>query len=222
MRAGFTAAMSQWLQGSGYYVGLTSQPVNTESGVKFAKQVADILTNAVESTTEMWITSGSGSAELFQALIPYFPLADLLGSKLKQEVVTVIPVIFADEVDPAALRQRLSDFIEMAGPLTQFGPRLNLQSYGYAIIQPLLVYFQPERFAAHLPELTPDLWQKRIMRRVYLTAGMVNVAEMTVTWPEKTGFFSLGDKLADWMGTKAKIFDSTDLAAVLKLAKEQG
>jgi hypothetical protein len=168
----------------------------------------------------MWITSGLGSGELFRALVPYFPLADLLGSKLQLEVVTVIPVIYADGLDVVAIKQRLSNFIEIAGPLTQFGPRLNLQSQGSANIQPLLVYFQPGRFAAHLPELMPALWQKRVMRRIYLTAAMVNVTERTVMWPEKTGFFSIGDKLAGWMGTKAKVFDSADLPAVLKFAED--
>lgn len=216
----FTAAMSTWLKNSGYHVGLSTQPVNTKSDLEFAKGAADVFTKVLNVASPMWITSGAGSKELFQALVPYFPLADLLGSKLQLEVVTLIPVVYADELDAAAVRQKLSDFIEMAGPLTEFGPRLNLQSQGSAHIQPLLVYFRPERFAADLPVLMPELWQKRIMRRIYLTAAMVNVAESTVTWPEKTGFFSIGEKLASWMGTKAKIFDNADLAAVLKLSAE--
>jgi hypothetical protein len=58
------------------------------------------------------------------------------------------------------------------------------------------------------------------MRRIYLLAGLVNVQEQTVTWPDRTGFFSLGDKVAHLFGTKAKIFDNSDVAAVLNLASQ--
>lgn len=217
-KATFTIGMTKWLQQSGYSIGLTPQKVDTEGDLKFAEKIADVASTIITLSTSTWLTSGNGSEELFQALVPYIPYADLLGSRLDLQMVKLIPVIYADELDPHALEQRFDHFIEIAGPLTEFGPRLNFQSQGSANIFPLLVYFDQQKFAAQLPELLPFAWQKRIMRRIYLMAGLVNVPEQTVTWPERTGFFSLGDKLAHLFGTKAKIFDNSDVAAVLNLA----
>lgn len=217
-RAIFNAGMTKWLQRSGYSVGLNPQEVDTEGDLKFAEGIADAAKTVINLGTSAWITSGQGSEEFFQALVPYIPLADLLGSQLELQMARLIPVVHADGLEPRAIEERLEQFIELAGPLTEFGPRLNFQSQGVANIFPLLIYFDKQKFAAHAPELIPDLWQKRIMRRIYLMAGMVNVPEKTVTWPEKRGFFAIGDVLADWFGTKAKIFDNSDVAAVLNLA----
>ena len=149
------------------------------------------------------------------------PLCDLLGSNLKLATVNLVPVIYADKLAANEIEERFDQFIEMAGPLTEFGPRLNFQSQGVANIFPLVVYFDHKTLEQHLPEVLPDAWQKRIMRRIYLQAHLVSVPERKVIIGERTGFFAWGDKLADVLGTKTTLFESSDIDAVLLLANQK-
>lgn len=219
-KALFTRGLTRWFQQMNYGVGLSAQKVDTEKDLKFAEGLAKVATDLLNFGSSMWITGGQGSEELFQALIPYVPLCDLLGSKLQLATVTALPVIYADDLSAADIEQRFDQFIEMATPLTEFGPRLNLQSQGVANIFPLIVYFDRQNFAQHLPEVLPDAWQKRIMRRIYLQASLINVPDRTVVWGERKGFFAIGEKLADLLGTKLQVFESSDIGAVLHLANE--
>lgn len=204
-----------------YAAGLSPQKVDTEKDLKLAKGVADAAGTILSFASPMWITGGQGSEELFQALIPYLSLCDVLGSKLQLATVSLVPVIFGDELAASEIEQRFDQFIEMAGPLTEFGPRLNFQSQGVANIFPLVVYFDSHSFVTHLPEILPDAWQKRIMRRIYLQASLVSVPERKVIWGERKGFFALGEKLADILGTKLQVFEGSDIDAVLDLGKEK-
>jgi hypothetical protein len=220
-KAIFTRGLTKWFQRMNFGVGLSPQNVDTEKDLKLAEKVAGVASTLLDFGSSMWITGGQGSDALFQALIPYVPLCDLVGSNLKLNTVNLVPVIYADELPADQIEQKFDQFIEMAGPLTEFGPRLNFQSQGVANIFPLVVYFDHQTFEKHLPELLPDAWQKRIMRRIYLQASLVSVPERRVVMGERTGFFALGDKLADVLGTRTKVFDSSDIDAVLLLANEE-
>lgn len=220
-KAIFTRGLTSWFQQMKFGVGLSPQHVDAEKDLKLAEKVAGVATTLLDFGSSMWITGGQGSEELFQALIPYLPLCDLLGSNLKLATVNLIPVIYADELAASEIEQKFDQFIEMASPLTEFGPRLNFQSQGVANIFPLVVYFDNQTFESHLPEVLPDAWQKRIMRRIYLQASLVNVPARKVMLGERTGFFALGAKLADVLGTKSKVFESSDIDAVLHLANEE-
>ena len=217
----FLQGITKWFQQMKYSVGLSTQKVETEKDLKLAKGVADVAESLLSFANPMWITGGQGSEELFQALIPYLPLCDVLGSKLQLATVSLVPVIFGDDLAASEIEQRFDQFIEMAGPLTEFGPRLNFQSQGVANIFPLVVYFDSQTFDRHLPEVLPDAWQKRIMRRIYLQASLVSVPERRVVWGERKGFFALGEKLADVLGTKLQVFEDSDIDAVLHLGQEK-
>jgi hypothetical protein len=182
--------------------------------------LADTAETLFNFASSMWITGGQGSEQFFRALVPYVPLCNLLGSKIELGAVTLVPVLYADELPPAILEQRFEEFMDLAGPLTQFGPRLNLQAMGYATIFPLLIYFDSKKYSADLPEIIPDAWQKRIMRRIYLQATMVNVPDQQVEFAERKGFWSLGNKLTEAFGYKPQIFEPADIAAVIALGNE--
>lgn len=221
-RERFAVGMTRWLQKMGYNVGLDVKGFSGESGQKQAEKVLGFLTSILPASgMPAFISEGAGADGLFQALIPLLPHADIVGSKVEQGMAVVPLIVFADALAPDEIGRRFDQYLDLAEPLNEFGPRLNLQSMGQCRLFPLLIYFDPEKFAAARGELLPSGWRPRMWDRLYLRAGFVDVVGRQVAWAELSGLASWGASISEALGFDADIFsfDADDLTAVDALAE---
>jgi hypothetical protein len=189
--------------------------MDTEKDREVIHKLLDLV--SVQLPTPMLLSKGAGSEELFDALIPFAARVDMLASKVDYGTVILPLVIFADQITPRVLRRRMGEFLDLAGPLTQFGPRLSGQPQGnVGRLFPLLVYFDPTKALRARKALLPDGWQPFMWEHLFLRIAVVSVGEKTVDWAEKTGLAKAGERILGFLGMKADgfKFDSSDLAAV--------
>jgi hypothetical protein len=220
-RAAFAAGLTQWLRGHRFNIGLSLEAIDADRERDTIHKLLDLAHVALPAP--MLLSKGAGSEELFDALIPFAPRADILASKVDFGTVIVLLVIFADGLTPRSLMGRLEDFLEFAGPLAQFGPRTNFGPQGnVARLYPLLIYFDAAQAVKARKALLPNGWQSFILAHVFLRVGIVSVAEKTVDWAEKTGVAKAGEVVAGYLGLRSEpfLFEADELNSVEMLSDQ--
>jgi hypothetical protein len=171
-RIAFAAGLTEWFRRTEFNVGLSIQAMDTEKDAALVKKLLNVAEAVVDFGGPTEISKGAGSGDLLQALNPFIPLADLVASKVIGPVVVVPLVIFADDLAPRMLLERLETFMTLAKPLNQFGLKLNSQATGQARLYPLMVYFSPDAHATARNALLPYGWRAKYRQRLYLRVGM--------------------------------------------------
>ncbi|HEX8681866.1 MAG TPA: hypothetical protein VF707_06095 [Ardenticatenaceae bacterium] len=221
-RAGFSRGMELWLRSMKYQVGITGEEIEQGKEVELAGKAIEVAKALVGTAIPMVASSGGNSEELFYTLVSLLPLADLFGFQVKAGSPMLVPVIYADTLTPEELFQRFEQFFELAEPLAEFGLKLNGRPQGPALVYPLVVYFDAQKFAQDVPLLLPRSHLKKILHMAAVDAGYINVPERTVRWRKTDGLLmGLAKGISRMMGQKYPIFDERDLAAVLTLANAE-
>lgn len=220
MRPTFESGMRAWLKGNGYQVGLSGQDIKPGQEIDWAKSLIDLGTS-MTGNVPMVANSGGDAETYFQAMMPLLPLADLLGFKLKLGTPILIAVIYADDLPHPAVMERFAKLFELAEPLANLGLRLNGRATGAVMVSPIVVYFDPEKFARDVPILKPLGYTKKFMHQAIVDPIYVNVPGQEVTVRERTGFMdSVVTRIISFLGLKYPLFDRTDLAAIATLAQQ--
>lgn len=221
-RAAFTRGIETWLRSMKYQVGIPETGLaDLEEGKagEMASKAIEVAKTLAGVAVPMMASSGGSSEELFYTLVPLLPLADLLGFQVKSGTPMLVPVIFADTLLADEVHGRFEKFFELGEPLSRFGLKLNGQATGPVGIYPLVVYFDPQRFAQDVPTLLPKSHFKKVMHMAAVDAGYISVSEKKVTWRKTEGLLmGLAKGISKMMGQKYPIFDERDLTAVLTLA----
>jgi hypothetical protein len=220
-RAAFAAGLTEWFRGHHFNIGLNTQTVDAEKDAGTIKKLLGLV--PIQLPVPLFLSKGAGSEELFDALIPFSPHVDILASKLDYGTAIVPLVIFADSLTPQQLRRRMDEFIELAGPLTQFGPRMNGQPQGSrASLFPLLIYFERGKASRARKALLPDGYKPLRWEHIWMRVCVISVAEQAVDWAEKTGFDKIGSKVVGALGIETETFrfEESDLTAVVTLTSE--
>ncbi len=221
-RAGFSRGMELWLMSMKYQVGITGEEIEQGKEVELAGKAIEVAKALVGTAIPMAASSGGNSEELFYTLVSLLPLADLFGFQVKAGSPMLVPVIYADTLTTEEVFQRFEQFFELAEPLAEFGLKLNGRPQGPALVYPLVVYFDAQKFAQEVPLLLPRSHLKKILHMVAVDAGYINVPERTVRWRKTDGLLmGLAKGISKMMGQKYPIFDERDLAAVLTLAQAE-
>ena len=214
----FTRALTIWLKNMKYQIGVDPKDFKAENEVKWAKHLASIGAQLLGAGGPMFISGGATSEETFPVLLPFLPLADLVAFQVKFGTPMLLPIIFADGLEPERLRQRFQQFMELGKPLPQFGLRLNGKSTSAALIYPLLIFFNETCYRTAVQDLLPGAHLRKIWDGLNLYVGFVNVAAKQVTWPEMHGVLAgFGVWLTKAVGQKQYPFETVDLLNVLQL-----
>ncbi len=221
-RAGFSRGMELWLRSMKYQVGITGEEIEQGKEVELAGKAIEVAKALVGTAIPMAASSGGNSEELFYTLVSLLPLADLFGFQVKAGTPMLVPVIYADTLTTEEVLRRFEQFFELAEPLAEFGLKLNGRPQGPALVYPLVVYFDAQRFAQDVPFLLPRSHLKKILHMAAVDAGYINVPERTVRWRKTDGLLmGLAKGISKMMGQKYPIFDERDLTAVLTLANAE-
>lgn len=223
-RVAFAAGLTEWFHRAEFNVGLNIQAMDTEKDVAVIKKLVNVAEVVIDFGAPTGISKGAGSDELLQGLGPFIPLADLVASKVIGSVVIVPLVIFADDLAPQMLLERLETFMTLAKPLNQFGAKLNSVAAGsQARLYPLIVYFNPDAHATARNALLPYGWQAKYWKQLFLRVGIVSVPENTVTWAEQTGYFATAAAISHYFGKDVELFHflPADLKKVQVLAGQK-
>ena len=221
-REGFSRGMELWLRSMKYQVGITGEEIEQGKEVELAGKAIEVAKALVGTAIPMAASSGGSSEELFYTLVSLLPLADLFGFQVKSGSPMLVPVIYADTLTAEEVLQRFEQFFELAEPLAEFGLKLNGRPQGPALVYPLVVYFDAQKFAQDVPLLLPRSHLKKILHMAAVDAGYINVPERTVRWRKTDGLLmGLAKGISRMMGQKYPIFDERDLAAVLTLANAE-
>jgi len=187
---------------------------------------------AAISLSDLLIDTGATADDLYDALKPYTSRADLIGLKISNARVpstlredpknktfwntVLIPVIYADDLTPNSIIQRLDKFLGAADSLKRLGLRAKLIG-NRASIYPLLVYFDSNKLEEDKELLWPQVFEDKGTEgikprarsdkstltpgfRVKLSAGVLNISE-------------------EW--AISEIFDEDDLHSVLKWGQSE-
>ncbi|HEX8899412.1 MAG TPA: hypothetical protein VF751_12000 [Chthoniobacterales bacterium] len=220
MGATFHRGMQAWLKGTGYQIGLSGQDVKPGKELDWAKSLMN-LGIALVGNVPMVADSGGDAETFFHAMIPLLPLADLIGFKLKAGTPLLLVVIYADDLEHPVVLDRFAKLFELAEPLANLGLRLNGRAQGAVLVCPVIVYFNPDKFAVDMPILKPLGYTKKFMHQVVVDPVYVNVPAQEVAFRESSGFMdNLIKKVNSLMGLKYPLFDRTDLSQVLFLAQQ--
>jgi hypothetical protein len=187
-RTAFANGLADWLRQEQFHIGSNLGVTDPEEGLGAAKIVAALLENFVPDSLD--VSAGAGSEELLKALTPFFPLADMVASKVAGRCAIVPLMIFADDLSVSSLLERLKQFVTLGTPLNQFGLRSAGKSGGIAELFPLLIYFDSNKYTTARDAMVPEGWQTNAWQRVYLRTGFTDVSEGIVTWVKKAGFIN--------------------------------
>ena len=208
-RSAFAAALTEWFRGHRFNIGLNLQ---ANAGGSERDTLQKVLDKAhVPVPASLILPTDAGLEELFDALVPFQPRADILASKLDSGTVIVVPVIFADRLTPRSLMGRVVDLFQLTERLEQFR---SVRLY------PLLIYFDAAQAAKARKTLLPEGWQQ--LQLTLLRVGIVSTAENTVDWAEKTGLAKVGEKVSGYFGWRsdAFAFEADELSTVEMLADQ--
>lgn len=198
--------------------------ISQDKEVKLLETMVEIGTSLISTNMPFFISGGADSAHVFDALVPFVPLSDMLGFRVELGTAYTALVVYADELDTSVISNRLEQFMQLAKPLADLGVRLNGRSMGQAYVHVLLVYFDKQKCADTVPILLPQGAKRRVWDKVYLYTGFINVPDQTIVWSEEGGRLGSWRKsMASLFGQTKKalqIFDSNDLQSVLTLAKQ--
>lgn len=154
------------------------------------------------------IESKTTAADFYDALKPYASKSDLIGLKVSKAgspsslredpedqvlwTTVLVPVLYADELTPASIRERFDEFLESSGSLKRLGLRAKLVG-NRARIYPLLVYFDRKKLEEDGETLWPLIFEESdkegikprtlthrdswVEFKTQLSAGVVNVPE---------------------------------------------
>ena len=130
---------------------------------------------AAISLSDLLIDTGATADDLYDALKPYASRADLIGLKISDARVpstlkenprnktfwntVLIPVIYADDLTPDSVAQRLDKFLGAAATLKRLGLRAKLIG-NRASIYPLLVYLDGEKLEEDKEPLWPHVFEE--------------------------------------------------------------
>jgi hypothetical protein len=218
----FTHGVTRWLARAGYDVGLPEDDLALTAATDELKGAVALAGAVVHGLSLSWLISSEGNVErITEVLEPYAERADVLGFKVDLGVL-LVPVVFTDDLTVGEVRSRLHDFAEHAPPAGKIGARLLGTNAGVAVA-PLLVYFDPARFAEDTEQL-----QEGGFRHVAggnVKAHFVDVANEQVAVSEPRGLFSgaliqIGEALNRLSGAEEEIFDRDKLQRVMKLGQE--
>ena len=188
------------------------------------EKMLDAASLLVSTAMPFFISNGDiSSAEIFDVLLPFVSLSDILGFYSESSNANLALVIFADELDAAAILNRLDEFTRLAEPLSEMGVRMNGQSMGAGNVHTLFVYFDERKYAENVPVILPQGARRSAWKRIYLNSGFINVPGRTVVWSEEAGMLGGWRRsMASLFGTEKalQIFDGNDLQSVLILANE--
>ncbi len=218
-RLAFLKSLGQWLQSRKYQSNVPVEDIDVGKSFDWMAKAAK-LAQAAASLSGMPLLTGGfkyDAAALYDAVVPFFPLGDYVAWRVDGGLNAVVLVIFADEVPATELQARFDQFVTLAEPLAEFGPRIYGSSSASGHVAPLLIYYDPQRYTEHLAQLRAAGSQAKTMQRVYLQAGFVNMAEQSIVWSEKAG---LGGWIAGLVGTRGRSpiqFESAELRTVLSL-----
>ena len=187
---------------------------------------------AAISLSDLLIDTGATADDLYDALKPYASRADLIGLKISDARVpstlrenprnktfwntVLIPVIYADDLDPDSITRRFDKFLGAADSLKRLGLRAKLEG-NRASVYPLLVYFDSKKLEEDKESLWPQVFEDKGTEgikvrtrsdksawtpgfRVKLSAGVVNVSEKWVL---------------------SEIFDEDDLYSVMEWGQSE-
>lgn len=223
-RAKFSKGMTQWLESRKYQIGISPKDIEHKEEVELMEKMVEIGTSLVSVAMPFFISGDVSSAQVFDAVVPFVPLSDILGFYIDGSTAYLALVVYADELDAEVILNRLEQLMQLAEPLANLGVRMNGQSLGAGYVHVLLVYFDEQEFAKKAPVLLPQGARRSAWNRIYLYTGFINVTDKTVTWSEETGMLGgIRKSMASLLGTTKKalqIFDSNDLQSVLILANQ--
>ncbi len=217
-RDDFAHALTVWLKNMKFQIGLDPKDFHAAKEVKWAKHLVSLGAQLLGSGMPMFVSGGASSAETFPVLIPFLPLADLVAFQVKVGTPILLPIIFADGLQPEILRQRFQKFMELGKPLPQFGLKLNGSSTSPAALYPLLVFFNEANYRTAIEQLLPGAHLQKIWDYLNLFVGFVNVPGKQVTWPEMHGLLAdVGSWLMKTLGQKRYPFETADLLNVMQI-----
>lgn len=220
-RADFHRGMTAWLKGNGYQVGITGQEIKGGKEVDWAGALIKYGTELVGTAMPMSASSGGDAETFFQAILPLLPLADLIGFKIKIGTPVLIAVIYGDDLEHSAVMERFAKLFELAEPLSNLGLRLNGRAMGSVLVCPVMIYLNPEKFSRDVPILKPLGYKQKFMHQAVVDPVYVNLTAEEVVVREAFGVMAnLAKKLNTLLGVKYPIFDRTDLAQALFLARQ--
>ncbi len=219
-RNDFTQALTIWLKNMKYQIGLDPKDFKAENEVNWAKHLASIGAQLFSVGGPMVISGGATSDETFPVLLPFLPMANLVAFQVKLGSPMLLLIIFADGLEPEAMRQRFEQFMKLGKQLPQFGLRLNGNSASGAAIYPLLVFFDETSYNTAVKDLLPTAHLRNIWDHLNLLVGFVNVRGKQVTWPEMRGVLAgVGLWLTKALRQKSHPFETIDLLNVLQLVE---
>jgi hypothetical protein len=221
----FTTGLTQLLESQGFKVGLQAHEVDVADAKKLGETFLEGATDVLGGGAGPGLLAGGGAdaQEVSEALVPFFPLVDLLALRFAAAGVAIlVPVVFADDLAAQDVSRRLDRFLELSPPLAEFGPRIYGTSSASCNTFPLIVYLQPPKYAQSVPSLLPSGFRKKVMARAYLRAAFVDVSNESVAWAERPGFWGLGNRIAAALGRKARDhfnFGPDELRAIAAIAR---
>ncbi|HEV2912385.1 MAG TPA: hypothetical protein VGX92_03615 [Pyrinomonadaceae bacterium] len=223
-RAKFSKGMTQWLESREYQIGISPKNIDHKEEVNVMKKMIEIGSSLVSTGMPFFISGDVSSAQVFDSIVPFVPLSDILGFHVDGSTAYLALVVYADKLDTGVILNRLEQLTQLAKPLADLGVRMNGQSLGAGYVHLLLVYFDGKEYAEKVPVLLPQGARRSVWDRIYLYTGFINVADKTVAWSEDTGALSgIRSSMASLLGTTKKalqIFDGNDLQSVLILANQ--
>lgn len=218
----FSGAMTSWLQHNKYQVGSVASESNLtpnravkllKVGFKLVRHLANVETPSL-SWTEALTWSGASLEEITNTLEPFTSQSDLIGYHLGWNDNKLLLILYADKLSPKEILQRFEEFFELAEPLQPLGLHVRGRA-PEAIVHPILVYFEKEKYEEDVPMLLPCGWKFSYWKQIILRPAYINVSRRTIMWTEPRGFAKAGYKLIELFGAKIDPFDSKDLHSVL-------
>jgi hypothetical protein len=183
-----------------------------------ASIVVPLLFEVLESKTT--------AADFYEALKPYISKSDLIGLKvskaraptsLKEDpedkifwATVLVPVIYADELAPASIRERFKEFLEASDSLKRLGLRAKLVG-NRARIYPLLVYFDNKKLEEYRETLWPHIFEESEKEGL-----RPRTLSHRASWAEFKTYLSAGVVNVPGKRVISEIFDEDDLHSVLK------
>jgi hypothetical protein len=181
----FLRAMTTWMQGAGYHVGITGAGLDEEPSTEVAKAAVGAAATAAglgafATLIAPFVATDVSPATVTEALTPFAAISDILG--LHTTGREVLAVIVADELSVEEFRERLDLLFAFNEPLARI-----IQRWERSELRVMFAYLGDEltRYVAHWKPL--DAMGSRRTDRFTLEAGQVNFAGDEIVAPESLG-----------------------------------